>query len=779
MARYVRAVGTRLSTLFPSTTYRVWYGIAAVMAVALCFIPLFNLVGYESAAAFGAVLGPVTVFLTLHAFRDERLSSPLALGRARHPLDDFARLSARHLGLLVVPLAILSLNALRVRNCDFQTGMLFWLLIPVPSILIGQTVGWVVYALGPARRLYRSLIAAALVVVSAATLGLHLALQPPIIGHQWFLGYFSGSIYDEALSLPTSLVAYRATNLAVLGAVLAGLEGLRRRQQGRSMRWEAGAGIALIVAAISLWWNWHALGVSLDRGYIEEELGGRAETEHFVVHYPETEEFAAHLDRLTEDLEFRYHEMRQFFETDPAADGKVRTYVYPNRDEKGRLMGARQTLVAKIWLGEIHVLWPRYGHHWLAHELAHVFTGPFGATPLKLSVRNGIGVNMGLIEGVATAADWPVDDMSPHEASAALRRLEMAPELNNIVGAGGFWTQASGRAYTVTGSFIRFLVERHGIDTFRRAYGWGDFEAAYGRPVGELIADWEVFVDELQLTDETMEAARYLYRRPSIFEKVCARTTAELRRRARLAATRGQVGEMQRLYDDILGFAPQNVDYRIEYARRLLEAGAFQESATMVERLLERDLPPVQRARLWQLRGDLKWHRDQPEEAASAYDACLDEGLPIGMRRLIGAKQTSVRHASTDVRRMAFEYFLGDQAGIVSLFFPMEWARRQSDDPLAAYLVGRRLWQHRQWVMAERYLSGLPGRLERPALVGETRRMLGRTLYARGKFERAADEFREARHSAIPKYRAEADEWLRRIDWKRQRVGEGRPAVEE
>jgi tetratricopeptide (TPR) repeat protein len=149
------------------------------------------------------------------------------------------------------------------------------------------------------------------------------------------------------------------------------------------------------------------------------------------------------------------------------------------------------------------------------------------------------------------------------------------------------------------------------------------------------------------------------------------------------------------------------------------------------------------------------------------------------MRRLIGAKQTSVRHSSADIRRLAFEYFLGDQAGGISLFFPMEWSRRRSDDPMAAYLVGRRLWQHRQWAMAEQYLAGLPDRLERPALVGEARRMLGRTLYARGEFERATRQFQEARRSAIPKYRAEANEWLRRIDWKRNQAEEGRSAVEE
>lgn len=753
-----------------SRIYRLWYGLTAALGAVACAIPLFNLVGYESAALFGVVCGPVSVFLTLHAFHTGDLASPLASERSRHPFDDFARLAGRHLGLLVVPLGVLSLNALRVQNCDFATGLLFWALIPVPAILVGQTVGWVLAAVGPRRRLYRHLAAVAVIVASAASFGLHLALEPPIVGHQWFLGYFSGSIYDEALALPGSLVAYRATNLLVVAAVLAGLEAVRRRRTGGSIRWEASVAAVAAISALALWANWHDLGVGLDRGYIRAELGGRAETEHFVVHHPRTETFVDRRDRLTEDLEYRYDEMREFFETDPASDRKIEVYVYPDRDEKGRLMGGRKTLVAKLWLGEMHVLWPRFGHHWLAHELAHVFTAPFGATPLRISVQNGLGVNMGLVEGIATAADWPVEDLSPHQAAAALRRLDMAPDLGSIVGAGGFWTKASGRAYTLTGSFIRYLVDRHGIEPLKRAYGWGEFEEAYGRPVGELVDRWEAFVDDRELSEETMQAARYLYRRPSIFEKVCARTTAELRRRARLAAARGEVGEMRRLYDRLLGFVPDHVDYRIEYARRLLEVDAYARSGEMVDRLLERDLPPVQRARLLQLRGDLQWHRERPERAASAYGRCLEEGLPVEMRRLVGVKRTAVGRASEQIRRLAFEYFLGGHPGGVSLFFPMQWARLAPGDALARYLVGRRLWQRRLWERTESYLEGLAGELERPALAAEARRMLARTLYARGKLDAASRQFRRARESDIPRYRAEADEWLRRIEWRRRRA---------
>lgn len=755
--------------LIPTRTYAVWGLLSAVGGLAICFVPLFNLVGYESAAFFGAIFGPLAAFLTLHAFRVGLLREPLESERERLPFDDFARLAARHLALLAPPLIFLSANAVRVRNCDFQTGFLFWLLIPVGSILIGQTLGWAVAAIVPKRRWLRNLTVVVALLASVVTFGLHLALQPPITGHQLFLGFFSGSIYDEALALPSSLVAYRATNLAVAGLVLVVLETVRRYRSGEVIRWLVGIGSALGIVSLALWLNWQSLGIGLDRSYIQESLGGRLETEHFVIHYPERKSFLDQLERLAEDHEFRYSELQRYFRTDPASDEKIHSYVYPNREVKGELMGGRRTLVAKIWLGEIHVLWPRYGHHWLAHELAHLFTAPFGATPLKLSVQNGIGVNMGLVEGIATAADWPVDDLTPHQASAALRRLEMAPSIRRIVGASGFWTQSSGRAYTLVGSFIRYLVDEYGIEKFKRAYGHGEFEAAYGKDVGVLVSEWEAFLDELELSEASMEVARYLYRRPSIFGKVCARTTAELRRRARIAAARGDVGEMRRLYEKLLGFAPRNHDYRIEFARRLVRAGDPAASLEIVDRLLEQELPPVQTARLLQLRGDIYWHRDRPSEAGAAYTRCLEEGLPVDFRRLVRAKHVSVEEREEPIRSLAFSYFLGQKPGAVSLFFPMEWHRRKPDDPLAKYLVGRRLWQNRAWAPAEELLENTPETLKGAALSAEAFKMRGRSQYFQDDYGAAARTFERLRGSPLPRYRSEAEEWLRRISWRRAR----------
>ena len=47
-------------------------------------------------------------------------------------------------------------------------------------------------------------------------------------------------------------------------------------------------------------------------------------------------------------------------------------------------------------------------------------------------------------------------------------------------------------AYILAGSFIGFLIERHGVEEFRKLYENGSYEGAYGKPLGELEKGWRL-----------------------------------------------------------------------------------------------------------------------------------------------------------------------------------------------------------------------------------------------------------------------------------------------
>ena len=127
-----------MSALVPTRSYLVWVAGLTFAAAVMAFVPLFQLVGYESAAAVGVIAGIGSVFLTLHARDSGVVDGPL---ESDGGIDSFGRLLLVHWSHLLIPLAILGLNALRVTSCDPWGGLAFWGLIPPVSVLIGQTVG--------------------------------------------------------------------------------------------------------------------------------------------------------------------------------------------------------------------------------------------------------------------------------------------------------------------------------------------------------------------------------------------------------------------------------------------------------------------------------------------------------------------------------------------------------------------------------------------------------------------------------------------------------------
>ena len=45
-------------------------------------------------------------------------------------------------------------------------------------------------------------------------------------------------------------------------------------------------------------------------------------------------------------------------------------------------------------------------------------------------------------------------------------------------------------AYILAGSFVEFLIERHGLPKFRKLYESANYDAAYGSPFEELVREW-------------------------------------------------------------------------------------------------------------------------------------------------------------------------------------------------------------------------------------------------------------------------------------------------
>ncbi|WNZ64571.1 hypothetical protein QEG98_13370 [Myxococcus sp. MxC21-1] len=116
-----------------------------------------------------------------------------------------------------------------------------------------------------------------------------------------------------------------------------------------------------------------------------------------------------------------------------------------------------------------------------------------------------------------------------------MRRQKLAPDMRKLMGPQGFYQSAPARAYTVAGSFLRYLADTYGADRLRAVYAHADFDAAYGRPLGELVTEWEQYVDALPLDEASVARAFARFRTGSLFTRACAREVARLSDSARQA----------------------------------------------------------------------------------------------------------------------------------------------------------------------------------------------------------------------------------------------------
>ncbi|MBN2574550.1 MAG: hypothetical protein JXP73_08280, partial [Deltaproteobacteria bacterium] len=501
----------------------VWAGLLVAVALVLDFVPLFDVLGYDFAFALGLVTAFATVDIghgvVTAARRHARPVSPLRLvGEA----------SVTALALLVLPLFLSLANALRVRNCNLGAGLAFFALLPVATALFAAGCGAVVAVLVPRRRPSR-VLALTLPLVSIAWALLRLYVDPAVFAFDPFGGYFPGPIYDEALRPPLRLVWYRLANLTWLMTFVGIASFLRSSLADRlclSLRPWYRPALALLLALASLAWFLARgeLGTHIRHGDLARLLPRVTQTRHFVLRTDRASESDADIALAAEDLEFRYHQLATLLGVEP--QGPVRVYRFPSAAAKKDAVGAANTLYAKPWTREIFVHADRFPARRLRHELAHVFASAFGDRLFGVSLAwRWLGpipwprLASGLVEGIAEAADFgnPVGRSTLHEESAAMIALGRAPDLGRALGA-GFSFEAGPRAYTIAGSFCRFLLDSFGAAQLRALYrSAGDFRGVYGRDLAELEKVWRDFLATLPVDEEARAEAEEDFRRPAIF----------------------------------------------------------------------------------------------------------------------------------------------------------------------------------------------------------------------------------------------------------------------
>jgi len=214
-----------------------------------------------------------------------------------------------------------------------------------------------------------------------------------------------------------------------------------------------------------------------------------SETEHYVFH-------AAAGDTVDGAWQEAYHQWAvSRLGVQPGR--KIGYYKYTSRTDMGDHTGSYNTnAYADPVRFEIHTLWPTDNH-----EVVHLFMSLIGESTALFSEGMAVAFQTDPVKGVLESR------FNGEEVHSAARRYlqggQLVLPLDRIIETSGFRSIADPTlAYREAGSFMRFLIDRHGLETvlaFFRAGGSPTdgaetlktrFRAAFGQTFGEAEVAW-------------------------------------------------------------------------------------------------------------------------------------------------------------------------------------------------------------------------------------------------------------------------------------------------
>lgn len=421
----------------------------------------------------------------------------------------------------IIPLIALSISTLFVLDCGctaFKEGLLIYLLFVLPSVILAGTLIRFLNSTSVKRpKLFFVLAGVALAIVPVLVT---LKFYPQFFVYNHVFGGVLGPVYDEQLYVRSGLVWFRAVTLLWAGVLFY----LSNRQRRRAVV------LAAILLGIYLFGG--SLGIHGSSLRIARTLGTTLETPNFLIHYSRGNErtppevLAAYME---------YHYARLLSVTGEAPADPVEVFLYPSSRTKGKLTGAGTTSVAPVWLPrpQIHMLASELGRSF-DHELAHVFSREFGGAITKASSR------IGLVEGFAVAMEAPDGLPSVDSQVRVILQDSSASEryttgsLEDIIASPAFWLNRGPVAYSLSGSFVKWLIQQYGFQKFALIYGGKTFYEVYQRDVDSLIRDWRLFINNTEADPVALSLGEARFSIPSLFEKRCPhsipRETAAYRR---------------------------------------------------------------------------------------------------------------------------------------------------------------------------------------------------------------------------------------------------------
>jgi hypothetical protein len=492
-----------MKKIFTWRSYLIFYLFIILLSnIIILNFPLTNVFGYEFSIFNSLLLVLFVGIYTVYFFR-------IYFNKLK--IDFIGELFKSIILFLLIPFSVSIINSFFTGFCSFTDGLLFYIVITIPSVFIGIALG--LYVVQYSFRI-QIILLIFLYLGILGIMALEIYFNPQVYLFNPIIGFFPGTVYDESITISSKLITYRFFNLVFFIFIIIASLRIKRQRKKNSL---AILNISILVISISFYFLSPRLGYSTTFNSLSGELSKTIVSDHFIIHCDKRID-NADVKMLALNHEYYYQELKKFFDCDLTE--KINSFIFFDDDQKKELFGSQNADVAKPWLMQVYISYGNW-EQTLKHELAHCFSASFGSGMLKLAA----GLNPLLIEGIAEAADRFFDENSLHYMASLAYNNGYKVDLEYLLTKFGFFNQSSSISYIYSGSFILYLIGQYGIDNFKKYYVTGEFQTSYGIELKNVLMDYYRFIADKNVNSQ--DEANFYFGRKSLFQKVCPRSISK------------------------------------------------------------------------------------------------------------------------------------------------------------------------------------------------------------------------------------------------------------
>lgn len=358
-----------------------------------------------------------------------------------------------------------------------------------------------------------------LIILGAAGLTVwHLWSEPQKRYLGLFAGFLHGPIYDELIAMDHGLMLGRMSHLFAAITLLT-LTWWHLKTFSLMIMTAVLAAITVGLGTLSAQYP----SMATNKVALDKELSGSLSGPGFTLHFTrESKEgpIDSQILRLYRDTEFHIKELTSLLQNGKNLPN-VEIYAYQNDTQKKLLFGGGSTDVTDVKTPSVHISIGGWPHPTLRHELVHALASGFGFHGL------GFHPNMAFTEGLAVALAPEARTMSLDDGAASLIESNRLPPLSDLFSP-RFWRVSGQRAYTASGSFIRYLIETKGIKGVTALYSGDSWSRAFGASRESLVRLWQDKIMSAYDKEQSTLYAEALFRSPGLFGDICPHSKSDL-----------------------------------------------------------------------------------------------------------------------------------------------------------------------------------------------------------------------------------------------------------